>query len=97
MLADDYLMAITMVCIPMPSVASILTFKITYTALLAIVSVLTRTPTNLINPDDHIVLTPEDIKLREYGSKLVLVTEHMQMLTLWGVKGCLLFMYGRLT
>ncbi|RKL31542.1 hypothetical protein BFJ72_g10946 [Fusarium proliferatum] len=82
MLADDYLMAVTMV---------------TYTALLAIVSVLTRTPTNLINPDDHIVLTPEDIKLREYGSKLVLVTEHMQMITLWGVKGCLLFMYGRLT
>ncbi|KAF5593532.1 RGT2-Sensor of high external glucose concentration [Fusarium pseudocircinatum] len=82
MLADDYLMAVTM---------------ITYTALLAIVSVLTRTPTNLINPDDHIVLTPEDIKLREYGSKLVLVTEHMQMITLWGVKGCLLFMYGRLT
>ncbi|KAI3581666.1 hypothetical protein IWW34DRAFT_617013 [Fusarium oxysporum f. sp. albedinis] len=82
MLADDYLMAVTM---------------ITYTALLAIVSVLTRTPTNLINPDDHIVLTPEDIKLREYGSKLVLVTEHMQMITLWGVKGCLLFMYSRLT
>ncbi|PNP84321.1 hypothetical protein FNYG_02346 [Fusarium nygamai] len=82
MLADDYLMAVTM---------------ITYTALLAIVSVLTRTPTNLINPDDHIVLTPEDIKRREYGSKLVLVTEHMQMITLWGVKGCLLFMYGRLT
>ncbi|KAM0244712.1 hypothetical protein ACHAP5_006055 [Fusarium lateritium] len=82
MLADDYLMAVTM---------------ITYTALLAIVSVLTRTPTNLINPDDHIVLTPEDIKTREFGSKLVLVTEHMQMITLWGVKGCLLFMYSRLT
>ncbi|KAF4945168.1 hypothetical protein FSARC_14492 [Fusarium sarcochroum] len=82
MLMDDYIMAVTM---------------ITYTALLAIVSVLTRTPTNLINPDDNIVLTPEDIEKRIYGSKLVLVTEHMQMLTLWGVKGCLLFMYSRLT
>lgn len=76
---------------------NLLTLQITYTALLAIVSVLSRTPTNLINPDDHIVLTPEDIKEREYGSKLVLVTEHMQMITLWGVKGCLLFMYSRLT
>ncbi|KAF4455191.1 hypothetical protein F53441_2429 [Fusarium austroafricanum] len=82
MLADDYLMALT---------------TVTYTILLAIVSVLSRTPTNLINPDDHIKLTPEDIKLREYGSKLVLVTEHMQMITIWGVKGCLLFMYSRLT
>ncbi|KAF5027091.1 hypothetical protein F66182_803 [Fusarium sp. NRRL 66182] len=82
LLADDYLMLFTM---------------FSYTALLAIVSVLIRTPTNLINPDDHIVLTPEDIKLREHGSKLVLVTEHAQMLTIWGVKGCLLFMYSRLT
>ncbi|KAJ4245286.1 hypothetical protein NW762_014156 [Fusarium torreyae] len=82
MLTDDYIMAVTM---------------ITYTALLAIVSVLTRTPTNLINPADNIVLTPEDIETRVFGSKLVLVTEHMQMLTIWGVKACLLFMYSRLT
>ncbi|EKJ77421.1 hypothetical protein NXS19_010659 [Fusarium pseudograminearum] len=82
LLADDYLMALTM---------------ITYTALLAVVSVLGHTPTNLIDPALNIKLTPEDIKLREYGSKLVLVTEHMQMITLWGVKGCLLFMYSRLT
>ncbi|CEI70296.1 hypothetical protein FVEN_g1185 [Fusarium venenatum] len=82
LLADDYLMALTM---------------ITYTALLAVVSVLGHTPTNLIDPALNIKLTPEDIKLREYGSKLVLVTEHMQMITLWGVKGCLLAMYSRLT
>ncbi|RGP65876.1 hypothetical protein FLONG3_9008 [Fusarium longipes] len=82
MLADDYLMTLTM---------------ITYTALLAVVSVLGHTPTNLIDPALNLKLTPEDIKLREYGSKLVLVTEHMQMITIWGVKGCLLFMYSRLT
>ncbi|RGP69484.1 hypothetical protein FSPOR_4588 [Fusarium sporotrichioides] len=82
LLADDYLMTLTM---------------ITYTALLAVVSVLGHTPTNLIDPALNLKLTPEDIKLREYGSKLVLVTEHMQMITIWGVKGCLLFMYSRLT
>jgi hypothetical protein len=71
--------------------------QITYTALLAVVSVLGHTPTNLIDPSLNLKLTPEDIKMREYGSKLVLVTEHMQMITLWGVKGCLLFMYSRLT
>ncbi|KAJ3547996.1 hypothetical protein NM208_g1217 [Fusarium decemcellulare] len=82
LLADDYLMAFTM---------------ITYTILLVIVKVLTYTPTNLINPKEKIVLDSDDIKEREHGSKLVIVTEQMQMLTIWGVKGCLLFMYSRLT
>ncbi|KAF4465869.1 integral membrane PTH11 [Fusarium albosuccineum] len=82
LLADDYLMVFTM---------------ITYTILLVIVKVLTYTPTNLINPKEKIVLDSDDIKEREHGSKLVIVTEQMQMLTIWGVKGCLLLMYSRLT
>ncbi|RSL91341.1 hypothetical protein CEP51_000311 [Fusarium floridanum] len=83
MLADDYLMVFTMV---------------TYTILLVIVKVLTYTPTNLIPPGEKVDLNDkENIADRQYGSKLVLVTEQMQMFTLWGVKGCLLFMYGRLT
>ncbi|KAH7127850.1 hypothetical protein B0J13DRAFT_588575 [Dactylonectria estremocensis] len=75
MLVDDYLMMLTIV---------------TYTILLVIVKVLTYTPTNLINPADNIVLTDETIKERVYGSKLVIVTEQMQMITIWGVKACLL-------
>lgn len=67
-----------------------------YTALLIVIHVQTYTPTNLINPDDNIVLTPEDIKLREFGSKLVLVTEHLQMIVIWSVKACLLILYSRL-
>ncbi|KAF7543324.1 hypothetical protein G7Z17_g10828 [Cylindrodendrum hubeiense] len=82
MRVDDYLMLLTIV---------------TYTILLVVVKVLTYTPTNLINPDDKIVLTPETIKDRQYGSKLVIVTEQMQMITIWGVKACLLVMYSRLT
>lgn len=83
MLVDDYLMVFTM---------------ITYTILLVIVKVLTYTPTNLIQPGIKVDLNDkQNIADRQYGSKLVLVTEQMQMFTLWGVKGCLLFMYGRLT
>ncbi|KAH6967801.1 hypothetical protein BKA56DRAFT_597205 [Ilyonectria sp. MPI-CAGE-AT-0026] len=82
MRVDDYLMLLTIV---------------TYTILLVVVKVLTYTPTNLINPADGIVLTPQSIKDREYGSKLVIVTEQMQMITIWGVKACLLVMYSRLT
>lgn len=68
-----------------------------YTELLIIINIQTYIPTNLINPADDIVLTPEDIQEREYGSKLVLVTEHLQMVVIWSVKGCLLILYSRLT
>ncbi|KAJ4296797.1 hypothetical protein N0V90_006845 [Kalmusia sp. IMI 367209] len=80
--ADDWLILFTM---------------FVYTALLIVINIQTYTPTNLINPADNIVLTPEDIKKREYGSKLVLVTEHLQMIVIWSVKGCLLILYSRLT
>ncbi|KAH6888166.1 hypothetical protein B0T10DRAFT_489692 [Thelonectria olida] len=82
MLVDDYLMFFAMLA---------------YTALLIVVKILTYTPTNLINPADHIVLTDESIRKRQYGSKLVIITEQAQMLTLWAIKACLLVMYSRLT
>lgn len=82
LLWDDYLMMFAMA---------------SYTVLLAVVHVLSYTPTNLINPEDNIVITPEEIPLREHGAKLVLVTEHAQMVTIWAVKGCLLAICGRLT
>ncbi|CAI6340137.1 unnamed protein product [Periconia digitata] len=68
-----------------------------YTSMLIVIHIQTFTPTNLLNPADNIVLTPEDIKLREYGSKLVLVTEHLQMVVIWSLKGCLLILYSRMT
>lgn len=62
------------------------------------VKILTYTPTNLIDPaGDDVVLTDENIKKRQYGSKLVIVTEQTQILTLWAIKACLLVMYSRLT
>jgi hypothetical protein len=62
------------------------------------VELLSYTPTNLIDPDDDTVdLTPENIQQRILGSKLVIVVEQMQILTIWTVKACLLFMFGRLT
>lgn len=68
-----------------------------FTGMLVVIHILTYTPTNLINPADHIVLTPADIELRQYGSKLVLVVEETQMFTVWAIKGCFLLMYSRLT
>ncbi|KAI3325645.1 hypothetical protein HD806DRAFT_490848 [Xylariaceae sp. AK1471] len=52
---------------------------------------------NLIDPKHPPSLTPEDIAERTLGSKLVLVSEQMQILTTWLVKTCLLLMYSRLS
>ena len=48
-------------------------------------------------PGDIPNLTPEDIKHRRYGSKMVLLVEQCMCATIWGCKACLLIMYYRLT
>lgn len=60
-------------------------------------NIIADTSSNLIDPNDTTELTPENIASREFGSKMVLVVEQMQCLTIWLVKACLLIMYGRLT
>ncbi|KAH7304067.1 hypothetical protein B0I35DRAFT_484739 [Stachybotrys elegans] len=80
--ADDALMMLAMVC---------------DTVLMVSINIVATTSSNLIDPNDHAELTPENIKTREFGSKMVLVTEQMQIITIWTVKACLLLMYNRLT
>ncbi|KAI0468231.1 hypothetical protein F4859DRAFT_218468 [Xylaria cf. heliscus] len=70
---------------------------ITDAVLMVAMNLLSDTNSNLINPADPPTLTPEDIKQRTLGSKLVLVVEQMQIVTIWLVKACLLIMYSRLT
>jgi hypothetical protein len=53
--------------------------------------------TNLMTAEDVARLTPESIKSRIYGSKLVLVVEQSMIMTTWGCKGCLLLLYNKLT
>ena len=60
-------------------------------------NVVVKTSSNLIDPKVPIQLTPDVISEREYGSKMVLVVEQMQCITIWTVKACLLIMYSRLT
>ncbi|KAI1343681.1 hypothetical protein F5Y15DRAFT_367543 [Xylariaceae sp. FL0016] len=70
---------------------------LTDTVLMVGMNILSHTPSNLIDPNDHAVLTADGISEREFGSKIVLVVEQMQIVTIWLVKACLLIMYGRLT
>ncbi|KAM5363825.1 hypothetical protein ACJZ2D_011801 [Fusarium nematophilum] len=79
---EDYLMLFAMV---------------TDTILMVGMSVITKTSSNLIDPNDKTELTPENIKERVLGSKMVLVVEQMQIVTIWTMKYCLLLMYNRLT
>lgn len=79
---EDYLMLVAM---------------ITDTVLMAGMSIISHTDSNLINPNEETNLTEENIKERILGSKMVLVVEQMQLLTIWTMKICLLLMYNRLT
>jgi hypothetical protein len=65
--------------------------------LIASINIVSKSSSNLIDPNDHTELTPDNIKERVFGSKMVLVAEQMQCITIWLVKACLLLMYHRLT
>jgi len=70
----------------------------TYTILIVTLNITANVNTNLFEPGfDFGSLTAQDIKDREYGSKMVLVVEQMQCITIWMTKACILIMYMRLT
>ncbi|KAL1794852.1 hypothetical protein ACET3X_006668 [Alternaria dauci] len=70
----------------------------TDTVLITIMHRIAKTSSNLIPPGDDVSQYSEaEIKMRVYGSKLVLVVEQMQLITIWLVKACLLIMYNRMT
>jgi hypothetical protein len=80
---DDYLIVLTMA---------------TDTVLTVIMHKIVVTNSNLIPPGDDVAsYTEEEIQSRVLGSKLVLVSEQMQLVTIWLVKACLLIMYNRMT
>ncbi|PVI01411.1 hypothetical protein DM02DRAFT_349108 [Periconia macrospinosa] len=80
---DDYLICVAM---------------ITLTILMAVMHIVVHTDSNLIAPGEDIShFTQKEIDNRIYGSKLVLVVEQMQIITIWLVKSCLLLMYWRMT
>jgi hypothetical protein len=69
-----------------------------YTTLIVTINIVAQSDSNLLPPGfDVASLTPEQIHDRAYGSKLVLVVEQCQIMTVWCEKLCLLFLYRRLT
>ncbi|KAF2173088.1 hypothetical protein M409DRAFT_17036 [Zasmidium cellare ATCC 36951] len=72
-----------------------------YTTMIATINIVRNTSSNLqrrLPPGfDLATLTPSGKAEREYGSKLVLVVEQCQCVTIWGAKLCLLVLYLRLT
>jgi hypothetical protein len=81
--ADDYLMMLAL-CF--------------YTTLIPTINIVRDSSSNLLPPNFDVKdLTKQDIKDRQYGSKLILVVEQCQCATIWLVKGCLVLLYLRLT
>ncbi|OJD31784.1 family decarboxylase [Diplodia corticola] len=69
-----------------------------YTTLIVTINIVAFTESNLLPPGfDMDSLTPPNVAERRFGSKLVLVVEQCQCVTIWAVKACLLIMYYRLT
>lgn len=69
-----------------------------YTTLIVTINIVAKSDSNLLPPGfDVSSLTPDQIHDRSYGSKLVLVVEQCQIMTVWCEKFCLLFLYRRLT
>jgi len=60
--------------------------------------IVVQTNSNLVPSDKDVnAFSDQEIDDRIYGSKIVLVVEQMQILTIWIIKACLLIMYGRMT
>ncbi|KAM0347395.1 hypothetical protein ACHAPU_004916 [Fusarium lateritium] len=69
----------------------------TDTVIMVGMSIISKTSSNLMDPNETVILDADEIAKREYGSKWVVVVEQMQISTIWLMKGCLLLMYNRLT
>jgi hypothetical protein len=70
----------------------------TDTVLIAIMSQVVQTSSNLIPPGEDVSkYSQAEVDSRIYGSKLVLIVEQMQILTIWLIKTCLLLLYNRMT
>lgn len=69
-----------------------------YTVVIVTINIVEHTSSNLLPPGYDIAhMTKQDIAERTLGSKLILVVENCQIMTIWGAKTCLLIMYLRLT
>jgi len=69
-----------------------------YTVVVVTINIVEHTSSNLLPPGYDIAhMTEADIAERTLGSKLILVVENCQIITIWGAKTCLLIMYLRLT
>ncbi|KIW00495.1 uncharacterized protein PV09_08016 [Verruconis gallopava] len=84
LMIDDYVMVATFCC---------------YVTLLTLINVSEHYATNEYLPfeADAILANPEEIRQRIYGSKIVVGSNQAYLLTLWGVKTCLLMLYHGLT
>ena len=70
----------------------------TLTILMSLLHIIVYTRSNLIAPGEDVsTFSSEEIRERIYGSKLTIVSEQMQILTIWLLKACMLIMYGRMT
>ncbi|KAF2711949.1 hypothetical protein K504DRAFT_521231 [Pleomassaria siparia CBS 279.74] len=80
---DDYLIILSM---------------LTTTVLMVLMHYVVNVGTNNLPPDqDYAKLSAREIRDRVFGSKLVMITDQMQIATAWTLKICMLLLYNRMT
>jgi hypothetical protein len=79
---DDYLMML---------------IAITFTGTTVCVNETAVNGSNYLPPGVAETLTPEQVDMAIWGSKMTFALEEFTLATIWGVKACLLMLYSRLT
>jgi hypothetical protein len=95
---DDYLVVLAMVTTSEKPCVSYLRIPQATDTVMSAMHIIVHTSSNLIAPGEDVSeFSQQEIELRVYGSKLILVVEQMQIVTVWLIKSCLLLMYNRMT
>jgi hypothetical protein len=70
-----------------------------YIILLVLLNISSHYATNEFHPDllESILADPEEVRERIFGSKIVVGSNQAYLMTLWGVKACLLMLYNQMT
>lgn len=105
---EDYWICFAVVCtrhlVPLPFIQHSLILtrhirsgQVCYTGVIISVNEMAKNGSNYMSAETAASLTPKEVAMAIYGSKMTLVLELCQLTCLWSTKGCLVVLYYRLS
>lgn len=71
--------------------------QVCFTGVIFSVNETAKNGSNYMSPEEAASLTPKEVDMAIYGSKMTLVLELCQLTCLWSAKACLVILYYRLS